>query len=502
MVILSALLFATATVFIFMFLYSLVRYKNTLAVIFALTCLSIAVYISGYGMELLSKSYKWISFFLTFEYFAFCFLPPLWFVLAYRLYSEKKMPLVVVIALFSLSFVTLFLKATSEYSSLYYAGIELVRHGNYVLAHIIRGPFYYVSYIYFYLCLLAAASLCYLRWRMQHYSIKVQSFWLLLSSVPPLVMAVLYFFGVAPVGIDLIPFSLLFSAVTFYRVFFKYDFLQMNDYIMSYTFGQMREGIFVIDERSRIIDFNVAASSTFEWLNFNNKGTSILEFDEGKKIIDNSSDCFEETFVKHGVEKVFEFRVSNLMEKGKNVGKLYLFQDTTEQNMAIERLNYLATHDLLCNIYNRNKIFAEIDAALNNNKETGACVSLLMIDIDFFKQINDKYGHLSGDMVIKQTSQIIQGAADDAIVGRYGGEEFLVLLPTAQKHEAIKTAEEIRSCIEKAVFGEDDQKVKITISIGIATACGNNNTLEYLINKADKALYRAKNSGRNKAEAL
>ena len=133
-------------------------------------------------------------------------------------------------------------------------------------------------------------------------------------------------------------------------------------------------------------------------------------------------------------------------------------------------------------------------------EKSGGCVSLLMLDIDHFKQINDKYGHIIGDLVIKQAAGCIKRASGkNAIVGRYGGEEFIVLLPGLKGENAFAVAESIRRCVEETKFKTEEAQVRITVSIGIATACGKIKfTAKQIINEADKALYQAKKSGRNK----
>ncbi len=162
-----------------------------------------------------------------------------------------------------------------------------------------------------------------------------------------------------------------------------------------------------------------------------------------------------------------------------------------------KRLRYLATHDKLTKFYNRRAFYIFLENDIKRLKRINTKLSLLMIDIDYFKNINDTYGHLTGDMVLRSLSDIIRSTLREIdIAGRYGGEEFLILLPDSDAKGAKIAAEKLRKQVEKSVIDPDNLKIKLTISIGIAEFIANED-LDSLIARVDKALYVAKNSGRN-----
>ena len=125
-------------------------------------------------------------------------------------------------------------------------------------------------------------------------------------------------------------------------------------------------------------------------------------------------------------------------------------------------------------------------------------LSVLMIDIDDFKKVNDTYGHTVGDKVLKTIAQILKTKlrATD-VVGRYGGEEFLVVLPETDLQAALTVAEKLRTEVAKKTFKYKDQVFKVTISLG-AAQLKEGETIEELINRADQALYTSKRSGKNR----
>lgn len=463
-------------------------------------CLSNAVYVFAYAMELMSTSVEQIKFYITLEYFGFSFLPVLWVMLTYKFYFNKDMPMTMGIPISIIPFLTVFLNATNDYHQLYYTNITTINYKGFVIVNYTRGIWYYVFSFYAYIILLIGIYIFFISWKKTRYSLNNQRFWLFFGSLAPLVASNIYLFRPQPYGFDLMPFSFFVLSIAFFVSIFKYDFLELKDIVRGYAFGQIKEGIVVLDEENRIIDFNNSGELTFNWLNFNNIGKSVLEFDEGKKIMQNISDFFEVEIDKKGETKIYEFKVTQLREKGKIVGRVFLFQDITEQKLAIDRLNYIATHDTLSEIYNRSKIMEEIEKELYCLKLNGSETSILMLDIDYFKQVNDNFGHIVGDMVIKCVAQgcksILRGSD---IIGRYGGEEFVVILPGTDKQRALVIAENIRRHIADMDMRFLDKKVDITVSIGVVSVTGDNKniTTHELMNHVDMALYIAKNSGRN-----
>ena len=171
----------------------------------------------------------------------------------------------------------------------------------------------------------------------------------------------------------------------------------------------------------------------------------------------------------------------------------------------LDKVNYMAITDALTGLYNRRRFHDALSSEYERAKRYGTPFSLIMTDIDYFKRINDHYGHDAGDSVIKEISKIlVKSVRDIDTVARYGGEEFMVILPNTDKTHARIVAERMRQATENHDFAGVDWKITTSVGIsGMPDAKVENE--DKLIRCADFAMYRAKQLGRNRtvtAEAL
>ncbi len=170
-----------------------------------------------------------------------------------------------------------------------------------------------------------------------------------------------------------------------------------------------------------------------------------------------------------------------------------------EMKMVQTKLTEMSTRDELTSLFNRRYFMEALEREISGVSRYGHLLSLFIVDIDFFKKINDKHGHPCGDAVLKDFSELLGDSVRKYdIACRYGGEEFAVILPDTSAEKAVSLCGRFRKKIEQHTFEYDDLKLKITASIGVASGrCGRDPLGENLINSADKALYKAKNQGRN-----
>ena len=183
-------------------------------------------------------------------------------------------------------------------------------------------------------------------------------------------------------------------------------------------------------------------------------------------------------------------------------GELFdFFNDVTEKlQQDIERIRELSITDELTGIYNYRYFYRNLENEINRILRYPQALSLVILDIDYFKKYNDTYGHLVGDLLLKEIAQLLKNNSRTVdILARYGGEEFVFILPSTSEAQASIFGERIRRQMEEHRFASEGipKECKVTISVGVAEF-KEGDTVEKLINKADHALYKAKEGGRNK----
>lgn len=175
-------------------------------------------------------------------------------------------------------------------------------------------------------------------------------------------------------------------------------------------------------------------------------------------------------------------------------------QAITEANEATEHFRQLATYDELTGAYNRRLFMDRAEEELSQSRRNGQTFSLLLIDLDHFKKINDNYGHASGDEALRYASQCVRDALRDYdIFGRVGGEEFALVLSGIDQAQALQICNRLRETMEAGTLSHNQHHFGLTMSGGLATA-RSGDTVTSLISDADAALYRAKRAGRNRIE--
>ena len=165
------------------------------------------------------------------------------------------------------------------------------------------------------------------------------------------------------------------------------------------------------------------------------------------------------------------------------------------------KLEFLANHDELTELWNRRKLIQQLEQEWQRYVRGKETISLLLMDIDHFKTINDTHGHLAGDAALKHFADLLrQQSRPYDILGRYGGEEFIFALPETDEEQALLVGNRIREQLKHHPLLFEQQQIDITVSIGVAEVNQDCSDLHDLITRADNAMYKAKRSGRDRVE--
>ena len=169
-----------------------------------------------------------------------------------------------------------------------------------------------------------------------------------------------------------------------------------------------------------------------------------------------------------------------------------------------QSLSFAATHDFLTDLLNRSEIVAALERELSRSEREGRAATVIMADVDHFKDINDTMGHAAGDTVLKEVADRLKcDLRPYDVAGRYGGEEFLLILPGCNLKTGIRRADEIRRLVEKSSIPTGCGNAQVTVSMGVTvTPLTRGHSLASVLQQADAALYVAKKNGRNRVEAF
>lgn len=190
-----------------------------------------------------------------------------------------------------------------------------------------------------------------------------------------------------------------------------------------------------------------------------------------------------------------EITERKVMEDAIHKAKIEAESRNEEQNKLVKELYLKSITDGLTTLFNRQYMMEKLEEQAESFQRTGRPLFLLLMDLDFFKPVNDTYGHHIGDEVLVEISQCLRTVLNgQGILGRYGGEEFIAILDISDANQAYEKAERLRSAVESQLFSQ--KRLGITLSIGLASYAGGE--LKELVRKADDLLYLAKDLGRNR----
>ncbi len=187
------------------------------------------------------------------------------------------------------------------------------------------------------------------------------------------------------------------------------------------------------------------------------------------------------------------------------ISYIVIIRETTELSSAYQKLESMATTDPLTGISNRRQLLEQVEQHFAMMKRSGESIprpsglGFVMIDVDHFKKINDTFGHLAGDSILQKIAENIRKTLRQYdVFGRYGGEEFLIVLPNTIPSEAQRIAERIITVIRESAFDWDGTAIRITLSAGVTWSDALHETLDHVLSKADQLMYEAKETGRNR----
>lgn len=328
---------------------------------------------------------------------------------------------------------------------------------------------------------------------------------MVIGSFLPWTLNILYLINKDGSILDLTPFGFVVTGIIYMIAIFKLNLLKFRTIALEYVFNAMEDGIVILDTYEDIINFNDAAKGIIKELD---------SFDISKRQAEgllksypcilnklHEDKCYDDLcIIKEKAEVFYKVKVLPIKFRREVLGKILVISNITEQKMLMKKLSELAYIDELTQIYNRRYFFRECNKEIERARRYKTVSSVVIFDIDFFKKVNDTYGHHVGDLILKHIVNIAKGSIRlNDIIARYGGEEFAVFLPQTGEKSAVDAAEKIRKIICDTPYILDGKEIKVTASFGVyGFYYSSEEDIGDIMIKADRALYKAKASGRNK----
>lgn len=465
---------------------------------------ALSIYCFGYAFELASDTLSEVKLWTTVEYIGMPFSAALGLMIVLN-YLGRKVSRLTAAVMFIIPSITLIMVATNDYHHLFYKSMYLVEGMPASLVKFEIGEWYIVHGVYTFSCMLAAVVLLGGRWRQTSNKYRLQLVTLICSQFIPMTAAFLYLIGLAPVGLDPVPIVMCVTSTLYIWAIVSTRMLTVVPIAKETIFESMGEGVVVLDLAERLIDFNRAAASMIPSLHSSMIGTTLDEIWIGL-----TGSPFPVARHPYGMQgeliwsaesekRFYQIRSSVVRHRnGEQAGSLLMLIDVTELKRLQRNLEHLAFYDGLTQIYNRTHFIHRSRELLKESQTKGYSFSIVLFDIDYFKHVNDSFGHETGDRLIVHVVSVCKRMLfEDMLFGRYGGEEFVLALPSASLQEAAALAERLRTALEAEPLTTASGPVNVTSSFGVAQATEPTDTLESLLRAADEALYESKRCGRN-----
>ncbi|GAA4500863.1 histidine kinase N-terminal 7TM domain-containing diguanylate cyclase [Pseudaeromonas paramecii] len=490
---LSWLLFFSAGLMLGLALFSSRQRHYPVAHWFTWLALAMSLYSLGYGMELATGDLVQLKFWLNVEFLGATFLPALLLLLSYAYQYHRHPPMTYRLLLLGTSAVNLAIQLGNDYHHLNLVDIQFSVTDGLTLSQLTFGPWYYLHLLYANLASLVTLLVFYRNWRRSARFHSRQALALLCGAAIPWLG---YLISLAPLTnqlqLDWCVMSFGFSGICFSYGLFRYRFTHLPPIGREQVFDEISEAVVVLDSHGRLLDFNQQAVNLYPALSRTLIGTAsepLLK--ELLPLLQQDSQA-RASLTKQG--RQYEVRCHRIRQEGPHtVGYALLMHDVTDRHQLLLQLRHQAEVDELTGVNNRRKILSLLEEAIAQLWQEGhrQPLSLILFDLDFFKRLNDSQGHQLGDQMLKRLASLVQETLmPGEALGRYGGDEFLLLLPGKTPSEALALAQRLNQLIQ--------QQLTLSLSLGVA-GYQLQDSAHSLIQRADLALYQAKAKGRGQA---
>ncbi len=468
---------------------ALFRRRSPVVVFFVLLVFSSAVYAFSYAMEVTRHVPEAIRIWSRVEYMGIPYITTFLFLFVLHFVNTgRRIPKVLIVLPLLFSVTIMIIRQTNQFHWQYYTGMTFENYDGFMIMKVGKGLWYWIFAGYNVLGIVLSALLIVAYLIRAPRANRQQGVLLLLGSILPIIPYIVYVTGLFPGRVDIIPAAITLSTFVFYIAVFRYNLFSLIPVGRDWLVETMADAVIVLNKQHCVADANPSARREFGLEGIDPMGHEVSDV---MPLLDSALASGERLKVN---DKVWEITRTPLpFTRGRTEGILIVAHDVTE-------LERMAREDMLTGLLNRHSWDEAVKTELLRLSRHERFGSVLFADLDHFKNVNDSHGHAAGDAVLKTVGKVLKdGVRRPDLVGRYGGEEFVIFLPESRPEEAVEVAERLRIDLMEEIDVDGSVVVSVTGSFGVSGCLIITDTrLEDLVNAADKALFKSKQSGRNR----
>lgn len=501
-----SLLAASLTTFIAVYAWGHRHSRGATA--FALVMFAVSVWTLSVGLGMISKTetiaYDWAVIRMG----GVISVPVLWLIFAFSFTGRGDwiQPKTIV----WLSFIPLLsiaLMVTTQGHKLFIEEIIFFQTGPFLVDETwVLGPYFWVHLFYSYVLILFADYLILVEAVRLAKQYRKQGAALILATFLPLAFNASYTFHFIPwLKINYDPLGFVLSSLIFAWALFFYHLLDLAPIARRVLVDNLPDGMIVLDNQNRIVDINPAAKFIFGTSPEQVIGKPITNLIPSlskirAKLARETDGQAEINLAREKDVYTYGIKITTVRQRGRVLGQLITLRDITKSKRVEQDLIKRAILDELTGLFNHGYFYQLLDQEIKRSIRYQFPLSVILFDLDYFKEVNDCYGHLVGDNLLHEIGLVCQQTLRGTdIACRYGGDEFAIILPETDVDEAARIGERLRLRIESRTLRTSRSPVSVTISAGVASMTpGQPTTDKALIEQADTALYRSKSEGRNR----
>lgn len=473
---------------------------------FSLTMFAISIYINGYTFSLLGNNLETLIYALKFQYIGLSFICSFFFLFSLRYGLKKPLGKKIWILNMIVPFIILILAISVDKHDYFYKNISLHWNGYFNVIKYEPGWGYLLNLFYQIGVSIIATILLLISMFKWNKNRKKQIIVLILGALFPIVGGFLTAVNLTPLGMDIQPFLLAITGLFVTFGLFKFDLFEIIPFARKVVVDSIKEGLIVIDLKGKVLDINKEIKNNQltkdirigeyipNYLRLKKYLNENFEL-EGKKQEKIKEIEFEDN------ENYYQIKIYPIFKRENHIDAYaLLISNITEKVNLINELEYQAKYDPLTNLYNRRHILGIVEEQMGYALKNSLSLGLILLDIDYFKKINDTYGHYAGDLVLINLSYVLKETIGEGnFVARFGGEEFLIICPNFNEEDLEKLALKIRENIINEEFLYEENFIQVRASFGLySSKVDQKVSFDQLLQKADKALYYSKENGRDK----